>query len=95
MVNLRAERERMQLSLDEAAARVRIPVRYLDALERGDEDALPAGTFRRGYQRQYLEFLGFDPETEVIPPTGSPSTTSTPTKRTTRSPSPPRWRRCR
>lgn len=66
MIHLRTERERQQLSLDEAAARARIPVRYVDALERGDDDVLPPGPFRRGYQRQYLESLGFDPESPVV-----------------------------
>lgn len=68
MVSLRAERERQGLSLDEVAAHARIPIRYLAALERGDEGVLPPGPFQRGYQRQYLEFLGFDPETAVLPP---------------------------
>ena len=68
MVTLRTERERLGLSLDDAAAQARIPLRYLAALERGDDEILPPGPFQRGYQRQYLEFLGFDPDTEVLPP---------------------------
>jgi len=66
VIHLRTERERLQLSLDEAAARARIPVRYVDALERGDDGVLPPGPFRRGYQRQYLESLGFDPDSAIV-----------------------------
>jgi transcriptional regulator with XRE-family HTH domain len=66
VIHLRTERERQRLSLDEAAARARIPVRYVAALERGDDGVLPPGPFRRGYQRQYLESLGFDPDLVVV-----------------------------
>lgn len=67
MIYLRTERERRQLSLEEAAAQARIPVRYVDALERGDEEILPPGAFRRAYQRQYLDSLGLDPDSPVAP----------------------------
>lgn len=72
MIDLRAEREQKGLSLEEVSASARIPARYLIALEEGDHDVLPAGPFRRGYQRQYLEFLGFDPDTDVVDPTAAP-----------------------
>ncbi len=80
MVDLRAERERKGMSLDEVSAGARIPAHYLDALERGDHDVLPPGPFLRGYRRQYLEFLGFDPETETTasaPPPAEPEYTIT------------------
>jgi transcriptional regulator with XRE-family HTH domain len=58
MSNLRDERERRGLSLDDVAERARIPRRYLVALEEDDHDLLPQGPFRRGYRRQYQAWLG-------------------------------------
>ena len=66
MVDLRAAREQLGLSLDEASVQARIPARYLAAMESGDRSTLPPGPFRRGYQRQYLEFLGLDPESPIL-----------------------------
>lgn len=80
MIHLRAERERQNLSLDEAAARARIPVRYVDALERGDEEILPAGAFRSAYQRQYLDSLGIDPNSPVVVPLPEEPTMTTTTQ---------------
>ena len=57
---LRRERERRGLAYDDVARLARIPVRYVKALEDGDLQALPAGPFRNGYRRQYLEFLELD-----------------------------------
>lgn len=58
MSELRRERERRGLSLDDVAERARIPRRYLVALEEDDHDLLPQGPFRRGYRRQYQAWLG-------------------------------------
>ncbi len=66
MVDLRARRERLGLSLEQASDRARIPAHYLAAMETGDREVLPSGPFRRGYQRQYLEFLGLDPNTPIL-----------------------------
>ncbi|MDG1478385.1 MAG: DUF4115 domain-containing protein [Myxococcota bacterium] len=66
VVDLRATRERLGLSLAQASDRVSIPEHYLAAMENGDREVLPSGPFRRGYQRQYLEFLGFDPSTPIL-----------------------------
>ena len=60
MANLRAERERRGLTLDEVAERARIPRRYLAALEEGDHEVLPKGPFWSGYRKQYLVFLGLE-----------------------------------
>ena len=57
---LRRERERRGLTHDDVARLARIPARYVKALEEGDFTALPAGPFRNGYRRQYLEFLELD-----------------------------------
>ncbi len=58
--SLRRERERRGLSFDDVTRLARIPARYVKALEENDLQALPAGPFRNGYRRQYLEFLGLD-----------------------------------
>ena len=55
--DLRVARERMGLSLQEASLRARIPVRYLEALERDDAAAIGPGPFAIGYTRQYRRFL--------------------------------------
>ena len=57
--DLRRERERQELSLDQASEQTSIPRRYLEALETEDETVLPTGTFHRQYRRQYLLFLGY------------------------------------
>ena len=64
--DLRRERERQDLSLDQASEQTNIPRRYLEALETGDETVLPAGTFHRQYRRQYLLFLGYPDIAESI-----------------------------
>ena len=51
-------------------------------MEDGDRATLPPGPFLRGYQRQYLEFLEFDPNSLVVdglhpPPVNDPDQTQT------------------
>lgn len=58
--NLRRERERRGLSFDDVARLARIPARYVRALEEDDREVLPAGPFRNGYRRQYLDLLDLD-----------------------------------
>lgn len=64
MIELKHERERRGWTLEDVAERTRIPLRYLEALEDGDHEVLPPGPFFRGYFRQYLEFLGQDPDAQ-------------------------------
>ncbi len=59
---LREAREERQVTLDDIAEGTRIARRYLDALERGDLEALPGGPFDKGYIRSYTECLGIDPQ---------------------------------
>lgn len=59
---LRAERERRGLRLEQASEATKIRRCYLEALERQDWDILPAGVFARGYLRSYGEYLGLDVE---------------------------------
>ncbi|NOY24556.1 MAG: helix-turn-helix domain-containing protein, partial [Oligoflexia bacterium] len=58
IMDLRQERRRRGLSLEQVAQRSRIPVQYLRALETGHYTDVPQGPFLDGYQRQYREFLG-------------------------------------
>ncbi len=59
---LRRAREARGLALDAVADATRIARRHLEALERSDLDALPAGPFGKGYVRSYAKLLGIDPE---------------------------------
>jgi cytoskeletal protein RodZ len=63
MLDLRRERERRGMSLEQASGRSRIPVRYLMALENGT--AAQVGPMRDWRQR-YVTFLGLR-EAEAIP----------------------------
>ncbi len=58
---LRSARERQGLDLPTLARALRIPVRTLDALERGDFSSLPADVYVRGFLKQYATTLGLDP----------------------------------
>ncbi len=59
---LRRAREARGLALDAVADATRIARHHLEALERSDLDALPAGPFGKGYVRSYAKLLGLDPE---------------------------------
>ncbi|MET0137909.1 MAG: helix-turn-helix transcriptional regulator, partial [Sphingobium sp.] len=50
---MRAAREAAGLQLTEVAARTRVPLRHLEALERGDFAALPGITYCAGFTRAY------------------------------------------
>ena len=51
-------RQARGLSLELVAAATRIRVAHLDAIERGDLDALPGAVYARGYERAYATYLG-------------------------------------
>jgi len=53
-------RERLGLTLDEAERATRIRASHLQALERGDFDALPSPVQARGFLNNYADFLGLD-----------------------------------
>ena len=63
--SLRQQREQLGWSLDEVAGWLRIRRSYLQALEDGRPDALPAGTYTIGFLRSYAVALGLDPQTAV------------------------------
>jgi cytoskeletal protein RodZ len=62
---LRRQRELRQVSLEEIADSTKVNLRFLEALERNDFDALPGGLFTRGFIRAYATYVGLDPEATV------------------------------
>ncbi|MFZ5808360.1 MAG: helix-turn-helix domain-containing protein [Chloroflexota bacterium] len=58
---LRRQREKRKLSLEQAAEETRIRVHYLKALEENDWEALPTPFQMRGFLRSYANFLGLQP----------------------------------
>ena len=59
---LRAERLRRKLALNDIAAETRISARYLQAIEDEDYERLPGLVFTRNFVRQYAVALQIDPE---------------------------------
>ena len=59
---LRATRMRQGLSLNDVAAALRIRRDYLDAIEQGRADSLPAPAYAIGFVRSYASALGLDAE---------------------------------
>lgn len=63
---LRAQREKKGITLEQAAADTRIREKFLQALESGDYRSLPGAVYTRGFLRNYAEYL--DLETETLLP---------------------------
>jgi len=62
---LHATRRRKRISLRTAAEETRIPIRYIEALERNAPiDAFPAAAYAKGFLRIYAHYLGV-PETRI------------------------------
>lgn len=59
---LREARNRRKLDLSEVEATIKIRVRYLQAIENEEWDALPGGAYTRGFIRTYASYLGLDGE---------------------------------
>lgn len=57
---LKAERERLELSLSDLAAKTRVPMRHLDSIEKSDFGALPGTTYTLGFARSYASAVGMD-----------------------------------
>jgi hypothetical protein len=62
---LKTARLRAGATLDDIARTTKVPVRMLEAIERGAFDRLPVGVYRRAYVRAYAEAVGLDPH-EVL-----------------------------
>lgn len=57
---LREAREQLGITLEEAERATRIRTHHLEALERGDLEALPSPVQARGFLGNYADFLGLD-----------------------------------
>jgi cytoskeleton protein RodZ len=63
--DLRKARERAGFSLPDLAARTRIPLKSLQAIEQNDFAKVPPGIFVRSFIRSYAREVGVDPVTAV------------------------------
>lgn len=57
---LREAREEKKTSLKEAAAKLNINIKYLEALEKGMLSSLPPGVYTKNFLKEYSVFLGMD-----------------------------------
>jgi cytoskeletal protein RodZ len=57
---LKAAREEKGLSLDDIAAKTRVPIRHLQHMEKGEWEALPAPTYSIGFARAYATAVGLN-----------------------------------
>lgn len=72
---LAAERERQGLSRGDVAQRLHMSAWQVEALENGDYERLPKGTFLRGFVRNYTKVLGLNADAALdalsaVAPTG-------------------------
>lgn len=63
--DLRLKRQERGVSLDDISAATRVAVRYYQALEEDDFQALPGGVFNRGIVRGYARVLDLDEQETV------------------------------
>lgn len=59
---LREARVRKRLTLQQVEDDTKIRVKYLQAMENEEFDALPGATYAKGFLRGYSTYLGLDPE---------------------------------
>jgi cytoskeletal protein RodZ len=59
-IRLKAAREAQGMSLDDIAAKTRVPIRHLLHMEKGEWDALPAPTYSVGFARAYASAVGLN-----------------------------------
>lgn len=57
---LKAAREAQGLTLDDVAAKTRVPIRHLQHIEREEWDELPAPTYSVGFARAYANAVGLN-----------------------------------
>lgn len=63
---LRAARDKMGVSIEEAERATKIRRRYIEAIEAGDFDRLPDGPPSRGFIKNYARYLGLDPDQSLM-----------------------------
>lgn len=57
---LRDTRESMGIPLEEVAAQLKVRLKYLTSLEKGEMGDIPGEVYMRGYLKLYAEYLGYD-----------------------------------
>lgn len=57
---LRDTRESMGFALEDIARQLKVRLRYLQSLEKGEMGDIPGEVYARGYLRLYADFLGYD-----------------------------------
>jgi cytoskeleton protein RodZ len=62
---LKREREKRKISLDDVSASSKIGTRFLRAIEDDQFDQLPGGIFNKGFIRAYARHLGLDEEQTI------------------------------
>ena len=62
---LKEKRTLKELSLEDVAAKTKIKLEYLKAIESSDFAALPSSTFAKGFLRNYASFLYLNPDTII------------------------------
>src|SRR5512139_2019480 len=70
---LRDAREAQGITLEDAAARLRLMHRQIEAMETGDFDSLGQPVFARGFVRNYARLLGLVPEALLARMEGAPA----------------------
>ncbi len=63
--NLRREREKRKITLDQISQSTKISTRMLHALEEEKFNQLPGGIFNKGFVRAYARAVGLDEEQAV------------------------------
>ena len=69
---LRDAREAQGIALDDAAVRLRLMHRQIEAMETDDFESLGQPVFARGFVRNYARLLGLDPEALLARMKGAP-----------------------
>jgi len=70
---LREAREAQGVTLDDAAVRLRLMHRQVEAMERNDLESLGQPVFARGFVRNYARLLGLAPESLLARMDGAPA----------------------
>src|SRR5512141_1250589 len=70
---LRDAREAQGVTLEEAAVRLRLMHRQIEAMERDDFESLGQPVFARGFVRNYARLLGLAPESLLARMGGAPA----------------------
>jgi len=60
--DLRDAREAGKISLETVSQRTKIPVKYIEAIERDDYSVFPSQTYARGFIRAIAKVVGMDPQ---------------------------------